>query len=232
MGRNSEKNAAVRQVRSKEILDAALTIYTRFGYHATDMDMVAQEAGLAKGLLYYYYKTKKDLFVALYEWVYGEAYALSEKLLAKGQAQNPVERLMHYVHGMFGANQADLRLMQFSMRVPFDAYVIFGADQWKEGAQKSDLHRQALAAIIADGMAQGMMAPMNPSSAANSFWSVFVANAFEYSRLMLGAQGPKNSDQEVFMGVVQFCFQGLGIERDVWHASFEKVTAGQKERDV
>ena len=52
MPRNPEKNALVREARRKQILDAALTVYIRFGFHGTDMDAVAKEAQLAKGLIY------------------------------------------------------------------------------------------------------------------------------------------------------------------------------------
>ena len=141
MARNSEKNALVREARRKQILDAALTVYTRFGYYGTDMDAVAEQAQLAKGLLYYYYKTKKELFVELYTWMYDEAYSFSTALLDNAESRNPIEQLMYYTYGMFGANQSDFRFMQFNMRVPFDAYAIFGPEEWKDGAQKSDMHR-------------------------------------------------------------------------------------------
>lgn len=229
MPRNPEKNALVREARRKQILDAALTVYIRFGYHGTDMDAVAEEAQLAKGLLYYYYKTKKELFAELYTWMYHESYSFSATLLDNTEGRNPVEQLMYYTYGMFGASNADLRLMQFSMRVPFDAYAIFGPEKWKEGAQNSDMHRKALANIIERGMEQGLIPKTNPSSSANSFWSVFVANVFEYSRLMTGDQVPHKSNTQVFKDVVQFCFQGLGIEYSTWNACLETVVS-EKEK--
>lgn len=231
MARNLEKNALVRETRRKQILDAALTVYTRFGYYGTDMDAVAKEAQLAKGLLYYYYKTKRELFIELYTWMYNESYSFSTILLENTEGINPVEQLMHYTYGMFGANKADFRLMQFSMRVPFDAYAIFGPEEWKDGAQKSDMHRKALANIIERGIEQGLIPKTNSSSAANSFWSVFVANVFEYSKLMTGKQISYKSDIQVFKDVVQFCFQGLGIEYAIWNACLEKIVTENIERE-
>ena len=223
MPRNPEKNAEVREIRRKQILDAALTVYIRFGYHGADMDVVAEQAGLAKGLVYYYYKTKKELFAALYTWMFNEGYAFSASLLANTEGMDSVEQLMHYVCSVFGMNRDNPRMIQFSMRVPFDAYAVFGPEQWKDGAQKSDMHRKALTSIIENGVAQGLIPSTNPSSAANSFWSVFVANLFEYSRLMIGTQGPLENETDVLRDVVRFCFQGLGIEYAVWNACLEKV---------
>lgn len=223
MPRNSEKNAEVRETRRRQILDAALTVYIRLGYHGTDMDTVAEEAKLAKGLLYYYYKTKKELFIELYNWMFNEAYQFSTTLLEKTEGMNPIEQLMYYAYGMFGANKNDPRFMQFNIRVPFDAYAIFGPEEWKEGAKKSDMHRKALTSIIERGIEQGQITSTNSSNAANSFWSVFVANVFEYSKLIAGGQPPINNDITALRDVVQFCFQGLGVDYDVWNLYLEKV---------
>lgn len=229
MARSPEKNAQVREARRKQILDAALTVYIRRGYHGTDMDMVAAEAQLAKGLLYYYYKTKKELFAELYTWMFNESYLFSATLLDNVEGRNPIEQLMHYVYGMFVANKTNPRMMQFSMRVPFDAYAIFGPDEWKEGAQKSDLHRKALTDIIRNGVEQGLIPDLALDRAANSFWSVFVANAFEYSKMILGKQLPHKNDLENFRDVVCFCFQGLGIEYTVWNDCLLKVVSENQE---
>lgn len=227
--RNPEKNAQIREERKKQILDAALTVYIRTGYHGTDMDAVADEALLAKGLLYYYYKTKKDLFAELYTWMFNEAYAFSEALLANRQQMNPVEQLAYYTYGMFCGNRDNPRMMQFSMRVPFDAYAIFGPEQWAEGAAKSDLHRKALTSIIEQGITQGLLTEMNASAAANSFWTVFVANSFEYSKLMAGTQKPVGGELAMLRDVVQFGFQGLGLPYDVWNSALEKIMAMTRE---
>jgi len=215
--RNADKNAKVRDSRKKQILDAALTVYIRFGYHGADMDVVAEEAGLAKGLVYYYFKSKKELFSELLSWMFSESYSFSSALLDNTKAMNPVEQLMVYTYNMFVASKDNPRMMQFAIRVPFDAYAVFGPEQWKDGAQKSDMHRNALMRIIENGIEQKFIPKTNPSSAANSFWSVFVANVFEYSKLISGTQKPHENDIETFKGVARFCFQGLGIEYAVWN---------------
>ena len=226
MPRNPEKNKEVRERRKKQILDAALTVYIRRGYHGADMDCVAEEAKLAKGLVYYYFKTKKELFVELYTWVFTESYLISEALLNSTEGMTPIERLMTYVYGVFMASRDNPRMMQFAIRVPFDAYAIFGPAQWKEGARKSDLHKKALTDIIAEGVAQGLIPNTNPSAAANSFWSVFVANVFEYSKLITGAQESVNIESEGFRDVARFCFQGLGVKDTLWNACLERTIGG------
>ena len=229
MPRNAEKNAEVRESRKKQILDAALTVYIRFGYHGADMDVVAEEAGLAKGLVYYYYKSKKELFSELLTWMFTEGYLFSNTLLEKTESMNPIEQLMYYTYNIFATNKINPRMIQFAIRVPFDAYAIFGPEQWKDGAKKSDMHRKALTRIIDNGIEQGFIPKTESCSAANSFWSVFVANVFEYSKMMMGTQQPHESDLEIFRNVVRFCFQGLGIEHTIWNTCLEKIVTNRGE---
>jgi AcrR family transcriptional regulator len=50
--------------RRQAMLDAALGVFSRFGYRKASMDEVAQAAGFSRQGLYFYYKTKQDLFRA------------------------------------------------------------------------------------------------------------------------------------------------------------------------
>lgn len=43
-------------------LDAALTVFAKFGYSAATMDAIAVEAGLSKPTLYHYFPSKDELF--------------------------------------------------------------------------------------------------------------------------------------------------------------------------
>ena len=54
-----------KEDRPQEITDAALGAFAEKGYAATRVDDVAKRAGVSKGLLYLYFKTKEDLFKAV-----------------------------------------------------------------------------------------------------------------------------------------------------------------------
>ncbi len=51
-----------REQKRKNIMKAALKIFSQKGYSPAALDEVAQEAGIAKGTLYLYFKDKEDLF--------------------------------------------------------------------------------------------------------------------------------------------------------------------------
>lgn len=229
MPRSKEQNASVRESRKMQILNAALSVYVRHGYYGTDMDTVAETAHLAKGLVYYYYKTKKELFNALYLWMFDDGYSFSTALLESINSLPPIDQLMAYVYEMFAANKKNPYMMQFFIRAPFDSYAIFDPAERTAQAEKSDMHRKALTLLIRKGIEQGVIPATDPSLAANSFWTVFVANLFEYSRLILGESQLKRSQTAELREIVRFCFQGLGIDYAIWNSSLEKITAKKQE---
>ncbi len=51
-----------KEDRPEEITAAALEAFAKNGYAATRVDEVAKRAGVSKGLLYLYFKTKEELF--------------------------------------------------------------------------------------------------------------------------------------------------------------------------
>ena len=56
--------------RKEQILDAALNVIVKNGYHQSRMDDIVFTSGLSKGAIYWYYKSKKDVYLDLVNhWV-------------------------------------------------------------------------------------------------------------------------------------------------------------------
>lgn len=64
VGRRKQE-VSKRQEKAERILDAAAGLILRRGYDSTTMDDIAKRAGIAKGTLYLYWKTREDLFRTL-----------------------------------------------------------------------------------------------------------------------------------------------------------------------
>ena len=54
-----------KQDRPKEITEAAFRVFAEHGYASARVEEVAKRAGVSKGLLYLYFKTKEELFKAV-----------------------------------------------------------------------------------------------------------------------------------------------------------------------
>lgn len=53
-----------RAVREQQMLDAAVRVFSRRGFHAASMDEIAETAGISKPMVYAYLGTKEELFIA------------------------------------------------------------------------------------------------------------------------------------------------------------------------
>ena len=58
------KQEVVTEFRCTEILDAARKVFAEKGFSETTMDQVAECAGIAKGTLYLYFRSKRDIYMA------------------------------------------------------------------------------------------------------------------------------------------------------------------------
>ena len=54
-----------RDVRQEQILNAALKLFVAQGFENTTVDEIAKEAGLSKGSIYWYYKSKLEILFEL-----------------------------------------------------------------------------------------------------------------------------------------------------------------------
>ncbi|XXX71949.1 TetR family transcriptional regulator [Sorangium sp. So ce134] len=85
--RTKEEAAATRE----QILDAALLVFSRKGYSAATLQDVAAEAGLTRGAVYWHFKGKVELYVALV----GERFARANEVFAEALSPrySPLESL-------------------------------------------------------------------------------------------------------------------------------------------
>jgi AcrR family transcriptional regulator len=59
------KQQVVSEFRRTEILDAARTVFARNGFALGIMDEIAREAGMAKGTVYLYFRSKTEIYKAV-----------------------------------------------------------------------------------------------------------------------------------------------------------------------
>jgi AcrR family transcriptional regulator len=66
-------------------LETASIVFNRAGFHGTDSNQIAHEAGYATGTFYKHFKDKKEIFLAVYErWVTKEWKAIEDALSTGG----------------------------------------------------------------------------------------------------------------------------------------------------
>jgi AcrR family transcriptional regulator len=81
------------------MLDAAVAVFSRRGYHAAAMDEIADVAGISKPMVYAYLGTKEDLFLAC---LHREATRLAQAVLdVITPAASPDEQLWRGLRAFF-----------------------------------------------------------------------------------------------------------------------------------
>jgi AcrR family transcriptional regulator len=58
------KQAVVTEFRCTGILDAARQVFAEKGFNETTMEQIAERTGIAKGTLYLYFRSKRDIYLA------------------------------------------------------------------------------------------------------------------------------------------------------------------------
>lgn len=74
----------------QRILTAAMQTYSELGFHAAKMTDIATAAGLAKGTLYLYFKSKEALTTALVKWLF-------QKIEQEIMPQSAIRTLVDYM---------------------------------------------------------------------------------------------------------------------------------------
>ena len=154
MNRRTMANDEHRTARRGEILSAAEKVFSAGGYAATTMDAVAAAAGVAKGSLYNYFKSKQDLFTQAVNDALSGDEAEVERIIALGES---------------ASQKLDRVLDMWAQRIEY--FKVYGAlmlEFWAAAARQDrsgelagvfqEMYRrwrQRLGRIVAEGIASG-----------------------------------------------------------------------------
>jgi AcrR family transcriptional regulator len=97
------------------ILDAAIDLFIESGFETVSMDAIAQRAGVAKGTLYYHFKSKEGIVDAIVERFVVGAEAIFESIVGDA-ALGPLEKMKALVDKqveVYGASFSRLHKMKY-----------------------------------------------------------------------------------------------------------------------
>lgn len=90
-----------KQARPSEILDAAVAEFAQKGFAAARMDDIARRAGVTKGTIYLYFKSKEDVFKTLIRDSIGQTIAATTANAR--EFEGPTPDLIRFVLGAIAA---------------------------------------------------------------------------------------------------------------------------------
>jgi AcrR family transcriptional regulator len=96
--------------RPRELLEAALAVFSQRGYRNTRLDDVAEAAGVTKGAIYHYFDTKEELLLSVIDHYQALAFGRAEEVLANREL-SASERIEQVVKKIFQPTEQPKRLL-------------------------------------------------------------------------------------------------------------------------
>jgi TetR/AcrR family transcriptional regulator, fatty acid metabolism regulator protein len=135
--------------KRRAILDAAIRVFARQGFHAARVSDIAEEAGVAYGLVYHYFDSKEQMLNELFT----ERWALLLDAIRQADAEldSPRDKLEAAAGFIIESYRHDPELMKVIIVEVTRAANTFGRTHLPEIRQAYD----AIAKIVADAQAAG-----------------------------------------------------------------------------
>jgi AcrR family transcriptional regulator len=156
-------------VRKNQILDAAMTVFARSGFHEARMDDIVQESGLSKGTLYWYFKSKEEIITAISQRLFATDIEQVESLLkAEGTVSERLQQLMRdRVQGLQEMSGV------VAILVEFYAVALHQDDVRQFIKSYFQNFHELLIALIQQGIERGEFRPVDALAAATALDAVF-----------------------------------------------------------
>jgi TetR/AcrR family fatty acid metabolism transcriptional regulator len=135
--------------KRRAILDAAIRVFARQGYHATRVADIADEAGVAYGLVYHYFRSKEAVMTELFTERWSLLLAAGEQV--KEGEGTPREKLAAIAGFIIESYRHDPDLMKVIIIEVTRAANSFGRTHLPEIRQAYDQVAQIVAAAQAEG---------------------------------------------------------------------------------
>ena len=105
-------NANLQDIRKDQIMNAAQIVVASKGYDQTRMDDIVEKAQLSKGAIYWYYKSKKDIYLSLIDYWFNEYSAgVLKSLEDKDSSSEQLKSLFEYFVDQFDENPDTFKIM-------------------------------------------------------------------------------------------------------------------------
>lgn len=196
--RTKKQNELIREQRKQEILQAAIQVYVAKGYAAATLSDVADQAHLAHGLVYYYFKNKRQLFRELYEYMTDQSLQFTT---AYFQQDAPVlEQFKNYAAIVCERVINDPQTQRFYMRIGLDLHHLYEPGElspfeWMKSFIKP------MAQAIDKGIQQGVIRHGDANLMAMQFWGAISQGMNYLDQLLqdLASQGMTQAEMNSAM---------------------------------
>jgi len=134
-----------------QILEAAVKVFARQGFHQATVAQIAKEAGVADGTIYLYFKNKDDILVQFFSFRAKQVFESFREEVDR--AQNSLDKLRNLIHRHLAEFQRD-RDGAIVYQVETHQNSRLAEAQIKEMSQ---MYRDIISEIVEQGQQEGMI---------------------------------------------------------------------------
>jgi len=193
------KEDVVQEFRVQSIQEAAIRVISRKGMASATMQEIAEEAGVAKGTIYLYFRDREELVEKTFETSIGE---LHKRIDAALDAEGPFAQRLRAVItaklSFFNENREFFRLYQ-TLRMPEGS----ASQQRRQKRTCQPQYRtrvEKLAAVLKLAMEAGEVRPLDPKRLA--LFLIETSTAIVLERLSEEAPPPESEDVELIVSTL------------------------------
>ena len=186
--------------RREAILQAAIRVFAKKGYHGCRIADVAREAGVAYGLVYHYFQNKEDLLSSVFDESFGQFVRLLDAIAAtEGPAAQKVEEIVAAAFDAYQTAPESIRVLILEvLRSP-----VFREAEQRDAFQEAI---RLIASVLRRGVERGELRAIDPFVGATALFG-----AIEMALTTLVMQTPGSDLGNVDLarrGVVEIFLRG------------------------
>ena len=192
--------------KKEQIMGAASELFAHYGYAKTTLDDIANKIGIKKNSLYYYFKSKEDLFNEIVTEIYESKVAEYNQKAAK--AKNNLEKLHIFLKILISPKFRNNK----EINITPNAFIEIGRiieESYREFFARTE---DEAISILEEGIAKGEFRKHNTKEVARVLLDFTEAlEFFEYSRsnLLHISQVDQNKMEQRLIKFVDLIYNGI-----------------------
>jgi len=195
----AEPEGCCRQRKRRRILDAAARAFAAEHFHKVSTEGIAASAGVGKGTLFRYFKTKEELFISTLSYSLELAGAEMDRALAG--LDDPVERLETVCEHLFTFYRDNMYLFHL-----LHHHKALHEKDHDEVREKQNRLRGRIAEMIEDGTRSGRFRQVDPALSGRVLFGML-------RTVMRSPEFKDSTPQEVSRTVLDLFTRGIGKHR-------------------
>jgi len=183
------KQQVVSEFRRAEIIDAARTVFARRGFTGGIIDEIAQEAGIAKGTVYLYFRSKSEIYKAVFDH---DMKTLKQSTMDRIDAARTLREKIE-AFTLVRLENAEARREFFRIMDADQGNLSISRSQYRNWLREPVLH---LASAIEEAIQHGEIRPMPVEKAA---WAIADMTRGAIQRRLLGQNDSSLQEESAFL---------------------------------